>query len=123
MSKNLNDLNDILFDTLEAVKSGTMSEKQAQTVVNVSNSIINNAKIQLQAYKMTKGKTAMTLLSPNNDPKMQMPESNMNERSVAALEYAREKGYKNIAEAIAVMGKEDFNKEVTQYMENKLKIA
>lgn len=117
MAKNLNDLNDILFDTLDKVKSGQMSEKQAQTVVNVGNSIINNAKIQLQAFKLTKGKTAMSLLTPNKDPKMKLPEKGINNRSEAALQYALAEGYKNVAEAIAVMGKSKFDNAVTEYME------
>lgn len=116
MAKNLNDLNDILFDTLEAVKSGKMSEKQAQTVVNVGNSIINNAKIQLQAYKLTKGKTSMTLLTPNKDPKMKMPEKGINNRSQAAFDYVVQNNYKNVAEAIASMGKTEFDRAVTEYM-------
>lgn len=116
MAKNLNDLNDILFDTLEQVKSGQMSEKQAQTVVNVGNSIINNAKIQLQAFKLTKGRTSMTLLPSNTDPKMKMPEKGINNRSDAALQYALSEGYKNVAEAIAVMGKSKFDNAVTEYM-------
>jgi hypothetical protein len=118
MSKNLNDLNDVLFETLEGVKSGKMSEKQAQTVVNVGNAIINNAKIQLQAFKLTKGKTAMSLLSPNKDPKIKLPEKGVNNRSKAVLDYAIEKGYKNVAEAIAVMGKTEFDKGVSEYMKD-----
>ncbi len=123
MSKNLNDLNDILFETLEGVKSGNMSEKQAQTVVNVGNAIINNAKIQLQAFKLTKGKTGVSLLSPNDNPKMSIPEKGVNNRSEMALDFARENGFKNVAEAITVMGKSEFDKSVTEYMENKLKVA
>ncbi|WP_421801787.1 hypothetical protein [Flagellimonas sp.] len=123
MSKNLNDLNDILFDTLAKVKSGEMKVDQAQTVVNVGNTIINNAKVQIQAFKMTGGMTGLSILSENNNPNLILPERKLNDRSMAVLNFAKSKGYKNVAEAIAVMGKTKFNIGVDEYIKKELKIA
>ena len=43
-------------------------------------------------------------------------EKGVNARSRAALGYANSEGYKNIAEAIASMGKQEFDKAVTEHM-------
>lgn len=117
MAKTLNDLNDILFETLEGLKSGNTNEKQAQIVVNVGNAIINNAKIQLQAFKLTGGITGISLLETDPNATFAPIPEKLNGRSAAVLRYAKEKGYKNVAEAIAVMGKQKFDQGVTEYME------
>lgn len=44
MANDLNRLNEVLFETLEGVKDGSVDEKKAQTIVNIGNSIVNNAK-------------------------------------------------------------------------------
>ncbi|WP_421811730.1 hypothetical protein [Flagellimonas sp.] len=123
MSKNLNDLNDVLFETLEGVKSGKIPVTNAQTIVNIGNTIISNARVQLHAFKLTQGKTNISLISPNKDNTVSIPEKGVNKRSKAALDFAKDKGYKNVAEAIVDMGKTEFDNAVTKYMEKDLKVA
>lgn len=112
---NLNKLNDVLFETLAGVKDGTIDPKKAQTIVNIGNSIVNNAKIQLSAFKLTGGKTGMSLMTPNTDGTLQLSES---QRETKAYDFARENGYKNVAEAIAGMGKYEFNKQLDKYIDD-----
>jgi hypothetical protein len=116
MANDLNKLNEVLFTTLQGVQDGTIDEKKAQTIVNIGNSIVNNAKIQLSAFKLTKGKTNLSLMAPNNDKKLIYRDGDS--RSDFALEFAKHKGYKNVAEAIAVMGKGPFNKGLDKYIED-----
>ena len=106
-NNNLSNLNDILFDTLRGVKNDEIKPDKAKAIVNVSNSIVSNAKAQLEAFKMTKGrvdppklfgtKIESSLLIAQGDTYDQMEE------------YAKKKGYRNITEAIAKMGKDGFN--------------
>ncbi|NJB36373.1 hypothetical protein [Croceivirga sp. JEA036] len=116
MAKNLDDLNDILFDTLDKIRNGEMKKEEAQTVVNIGNTIVNAGKLQLQAFKLSKGQTGISLLGKNNS-KISLPPTT-SKREGYAYQVAIDKGYKNIAEAIAVMGKEKFNAAVTEYMKD-----
>lgn len=118
MANDLNRLNEVLFETLEGVKDGTVDEKKAQTIVNIGNSIVNNAKIQLSAFKLTGGKTGMSLMSKNNDPTLRITQGNEVGRSKAAYDLAGELGYISVAEAIAVLGKHEFNKKLDKYVED-----
>lgn len=116
MANDLNKLNEVLFTTLQGVQDGTIDEKKAQTIVNIGNSIVNNAKIQLSAFKLTKGKTNLSLMAANTDKKLTYRDGDS--RSDFALEFAKSQNYKNVAEAIAVMGKVPFNKALDKYIED-----
>lgn len=113
MANDLNRLNDVLFDTLDGVKAGSIDPKKAQTIVNIGNSIVNNAKIQLSAFKLTGGKTGMSLMAPNDNPGLRFSES---ERETKAYDFAKQQGFKNVAAAIGAMGKHEFNKELDKYI-------
>lgn len=140
MANDLSTLNKILFETLKGVQDDTIDGKKAQTIVNIGNSIVNNAKIQLQAFKATGGRTKIGLLGASEedeesvDPKpsrmvipMELSEPTKKKiltnkkgqsRLDLALEFAKEEGYKNVAEAIAAMGKVPFNKGLDNYMQD-----
>lgn len=118
MANDLNRLNEVLFETLEGVKDGSVDEKKAQTIVNIGNSIVNNAKIQLSAFKITGGKTGMSLMSKNDDPTLRIINKEDVGRSKAAYDFSAELGYKSVAEAIAVLGKYEFNKKLDKYVED-----
>jgi len=115
MANDFNTLNETLFQLLNDVKEGRVDEKKAQTMVNIGNALANNAKIQMAAFKLTNGKTGMPMLSRNADPKMTLVTGSS--RSHAVTEVAVQNGYKNVAEAVAVMGKDKFNKAVDKYMD------
>ncbi len=59
MSKNLNDLNELLFEQLERINDKDLSEeelskeiKRSDTMCNIAGNIINNANTVLKAFKM-----------------------------------------------------------------------
>ena len=139
MANDLSMLNEVLFEVLKGVKNDSIDGKKAQTIVNIGNSIVNNAKIQLQAYKVTGGRTNIGLLGPGNEEEDETPKQTSmiipmvasepekekiltnkkgQSRLELALEYAKEEGYKNVAEAIAVKGKVNFNKGLDKYMQD-----
>lgn len=107
---NLTALNDVLFTTLKGIQDGTVDDKKAQTITNVANSIINNTKTQLQAYKLTKG---MAFRSEFGKPDKQIQMSN--DVYEQKSEFAIFKGYKNVSEAISGMGA-NFNIEFNKWI-------
>lgn len=115
MENNLGELNSILFDTLRSVKEGKMDEKKAQTIVNVGNSIINNAKTQLSAFKVTNGKTDVGTFG-----KLQIKPSAEGSVFDNQLEYSISIGYDSVAKAMDGEGKFEFKEGFNSWMkENK----
>jgi hypothetical protein len=54
--KTINDLRATLFDTLAAIKSGTLDIDRAKAINDVAKTIINSAKVQI-AYSALRGDT------------------------------------------------------------------
>jgi hypothetical protein len=50
---NINELRSALFETLQAVKSGTMDIDRAKAVSDVAQTIINTAKVEIDYIKAT----------------------------------------------------------------------
>ena len=104
MANDLNELTSILFDTLRGVKNGDLDTKQANAVIGISNSIINNAKVQIQAMKYTGRKANSNFLS------LEDPVSKITgDRHTDMTTFAHERGYHSVAEAIVEEGKDEFN--------------
>ncbi|MDO6808102.1 hypothetical protein Q4603_05765 [Zobellia galactanivorans] len=114
-SNNLNELNSILFETLRGVVKKEIDPKEAQTVVNVASAITNNAKVQLSAFKMTGGAAPVEAIGYDDGQVEKYKKIRMS-RSDAALAYAKEHGYKNVASAIGAMGSTEFNRGVDRYL-------
>ena len=53
MAKNINDLREHLFAALEGVKSGTMDIEKAKAISDISQTIINTAKVEVEFIKQT----------------------------------------------------------------------
>ncbi len=113
-NNNLNELNNILFDSIRAVKNKEMDPKEAQTIVNIATAITNNAKTQMEAFKMTGGTAPIPSLGPVlNSPKTPTPELS---RADAGLAYAKSLGYESMGAATKVLGAEAFSDGVTKYI-------
>jgi len=116
-SNNLNELNSVLFDTLRGVKDGTIDAKKAQTVTNVANSIISNAKTQLSAYKLTNGEAysenfgalpPISNPSISTSPELKPASLLKNDKHAKMYDFAKSKGYKSVTEAMSHEGKHEF---------------
>ncbi len=55
MSKTLNDLREALFETLAAVKSGSMDLDKARAVNEIGRTLIETAKVEVEYLKTTGG--------------------------------------------------------------------
>jgi len=112
MENNLNDLNNTLFETLRGVKNGSVKREDAKVINEIAGTIINNAKVQIDALKVTKGMGNQAKLfgvdHQGNIP--ELPE----DAYQLKVEFSIYKGFKNVGDCMASLGKHlfdsDFNK-------------
>lgn len=119
---NLNELNAVLFDTLRGVNSDKMQHKKATVLCNIGSTIINNAKVQLQASKLLKGGALETEFFGviksheevvSNKIGIGMKTDNLYDKK---LEYALYLGYKSISEAMQELTKSGFEKDFNNFL-------
>jgi hypothetical protein len=108
---NLTELNKILFETLRGVEKGSISNEKSQAITNVSNSIINNAKTQLNAFKLTKGVAFKDTFG--GIPKITLKSGDIYEQK---SEFALSRSFKNVSEAITEMGKSNFENQFKSWV-------
>lgn len=102
-TNNLQTLNDNLFELFNDVKEGKIEIEKANTMVGISNTIINNSKVQLQGIKqfhelgyepnVTSNSTVKKLVGDVYDRKFQ---------------FAVSIGHQNVSDAVAKLGKDQF---------------
>jgi hypothetical protein len=131
---DLNELNDILFENLRKLNNKEIDVKQATALVNVSNSIIDNAKTQLAAYKLTSDRSVLGAISPaQTDTRPYLKSANLvipKHKKISKPStfdshtdydkkqvFSESKGFKNVAEAVVSMGKNNFLDEFSKFVE------
>lgn len=62
LSNNFEEMREILFDTLRQVKSGKFDESKAKSICNISQVLINSAKVEIDYIKAVSNKTKSNLL-------------------------------------------------------------
>lgn len=67
MSKTINDLRDSLFKTLDEFRKGGRSAEDVKAICEISQVIINTAKVEVD-YIKTNGGGELDFLDPNADP-------------------------------------------------------
>lgn len=103
---DLNELNTALFDTLRGVIDKKIDGKTAQTVVNISKAIVDNAKVQVEAATLFKNSVVHSeFLGILQAPKLPNKSGDLFDQK---LDFAKSLGYKNISEAIGKMGQKGF---------------
>jgi hypothetical protein len=108
-NNDLNGLNEILFDTLRGLQKGDVDEKKATAITNVANSIINNCKTQLTAYKLSKGKAYRENFGKLPEGKKEGDTYEMKN------DFALHMGYKNVTHAMDKMGKNEFKSQFNEW--------
>ena len=68
MSNDITALRAHLFDAIAAVKSGQMDLQQARTISELSQTIINSAKIEVDFMRVTGADRATTFISSEEAP-------------------------------------------------------
>ncbi len=121
---DLNQLNEMLFETFRDIKGGKIEEKKGAVLVQISNSIINNAKLQLSAYKLAKSESTPQIFSLPEKPSHQIEKETKEkrrrqakkDRHQAMTDFAIEKGYNNAALGISEMTKPVFMTQFENWM-------
>lgn len=68
MENNIEELRSILFDTIREVKNGTIDLDKAKAIENLSQTIINSAKVEVDYIRAT-DKTTGTSFLDKSEPK------------------------------------------------------
>lgn len=137
MSNNLTELNNILFDTLRGLKDGSIDKSKTKEITNVSNTIINNAKTQLEAFKLTKSKETLSSFSlSSSESNVEKLEVNTVGFDTKKTEFVKQKkpllnkkdtysqkhdfsiisGYGSVGEALSKIGKKAFEDEFNSWV-------
>lgn len=116
MSKNnLQELNEILFETLRGVKEGKIKVADAKAINEISGTIINSAKVQLDAIKVTKGGKGAAFFGIKGIGPGPTAEDDTYELK---KKFAQEQGYDNVAAALKGMGTWEFENEFKKWKED-----
>lgn len=117
MANDLNELNGILFETLRGVKENNIDHKKANAVIGLSNALINNAKVQLNAYKLAGSGRAPEFFSLPEKEQKQLEVGNKDKHELM-MQFAISKDYDNVAHAMGSMGKEQFMREFNTWIDS-----
>jgi hypothetical protein len=66
-TNTIQELREILFETLRGVKDGTVSIERGKAVGELTQTIVNTAKIEVEFIKATKGKVKGSGFIPEQD--------------------------------------------------------
>lgn len=67
MSKNIEDLRAALFATIEGVRAGTTTVEQAKTISDLSQVIVNTAKVEVDYVRANNGGESRFMTAIGND--------------------------------------------------------
>lgn len=103
---NINDVTNVLFETLQGLKDKSISPEQAKSINHTAGTIIQAGKLQLEAAKMMKGvKKAPELLGLGSGTISDGKKKDLYDQK---KEFALELGYDNISVAMATLGSKVF---------------
>jgi hypothetical protein len=108
------ELNEKLFKTLEGLEDGSVDIKKAQAIVNVSNAISTNAKLMIQAAKLSKNPNIANAMIGTENAKQLEIKSTYDLK----LEFAKKEGFNNLSDAIAKLGKPEFEQQFKDEYQN-----
>lgn len=74
MTRNINDLRELLFDTLQGVKNGTVNVDSAKAISDLSQNIINTAKVEIDCLKAGGNVTSEFIEIKQPDPQLSGPQ-------------------------------------------------
>lgn len=110
---NLDDLNSQLFSLFQEIKEDKIDSEKAKALTGVANSIIDSVRTQIQGIRQLQASGVVPeSLVGNSVRSIEASEKSTYDRK---NNYAKKLGYKNLSEAIASMGKAQFEE---SYSEN-----
>ncbi|CAB3960117.1 hypothetical protein LMG7053_06167 [Achromobacter ruhlandii] len=67
MSKNISDLRDAMFETIQALKDGKITVEQAKAMSDIGQVIINSAKVEVDYIRANNGGESSFIDAVGND--------------------------------------------------------
>lgn len=107
MRKDIDAVNDVLFDTLQKLQDNNIEIPKAKAIIDTAGAIAKNASLQIQAFKITKGKTAAPKTLIKGKVFATIGNGDVHSQKV---EFAQSLGYKDLSDAFADLGTYEFNK-------------
>jgi hypothetical protein len=106
MRKDIDAVNDVLFDTLQKLQDNKIELPKAKAIIDTAGAIAKNASLQIQAFKITKGKTAAPKTLVKGKVFATIGNGDVHSQKT---EFAQSLGFKGVVEAIEDMGSYKFN--------------
>lgn len=111
MKKNIDAVNEVLFNTLEQLQKDEIKIEKAKAIVETSNAIAKNMSLQLNAFKTTRGQIKAPV-GLSSGP-VYATKGN-GDTHAQKTEYAKSLGYAGVVDAVGALGSRKFN---TMYKE------
>jgi hypothetical protein len=73
MTKTVSDLREHLFATLDGLRSGSVSIETARAISEVSQTIINSAKVEVEYAKVSGADSSTFLAAADDDDQVRLP--------------------------------------------------
>jgi hypothetical protein len=120
MENSIDELNKILFETLEQAKNKTVDAAYVKNITNISTQILNSAKLQFDFHKYKDGQTLIKVIPGKSklkiDSKSVIPEKDLTDYEKKCI-VAEKLNYNSVGRAISDLTKEVFDKEVKAHFE------
>jgi len=118
MENSIDQLNKVLFETLEQAKNKTADAAHVKNITNISSQILNSAKLQFDFHKYNDGLTKMKIMPGKGqleiDSKSVTPEKNLTDYEKKCI-VAEKLNYNSVGRAISDLTKEVFDQEVKEH--------
>jgi hypothetical protein len=115
MENSIDELNKILFETLEQAKNKTADATYVKNITNISTQILNSAKLQFDFHKYKDGQTSIKVIPGTSKLKIDS-DSNKLEKQPSDYEkkciVAEKLNYNSVGRAISDLTKDVFDREV-----------
>ena len=108
MENSIDEVNKVLFDTIEKLQKKQIEIPVAKAIVDASTTIAKNVSLQLQAHKITKGQIQAPKLLAKGMVYATKGSKDVHEQKT---EFAKSLGYTGVVDAIGDLGKIKFNKQ------------
>jgi hypothetical protein len=118
MENSIDQLNKVLFETLEQAKNKTVDAAHVKNITNISSQILNSAKLQFDFHQYNDGLTKMKIMPGKGqleiDSKSVIPEKDLTDYEKKCI-VAEKLNYNSVGRAISDLTKEVFDQKVKEH--------
>jgi len=115
MENSIDQINKVLFETLEQAKNKTADAAHVKNITNISSQILNSAKLQFDFHKYNDGLTKMKIMPGKGQLKIDSDSLTLKKETSDYEKkciVAEKLNYESVGRAISDLTKEVFDQEV-----------